>query len=164
MPRPPKPTAILELSGSFKTHPERRRHNEPVDSRGIGECPDRLPDEMRPYWDEIVTMAAPGVLKISDRWAVELAARLMHKAVNGPNIPAIRRLVKTLKLTGDAAAETVSRLIKIETIASAELSTLRSLIGGFGYTPADRSKLSIAPEKKQNRFSGFVEAPVTRPN
>src|SRR5579862_3948556 len=81
MARPRKPTAILELSGAFKEHPDRRRPTEPVDSRELGEPPARLPAAAQKYWQELAGMCVHGVLKYSDRWCVEIACRLMLKSV-----------------------------------------------------------------------------------
>ncbi len=149
MARPRKPSAILELNGAFDHNPQRRRPNEPKESRPLGEPPGRLPVEIRAFWKEIESIVPAGVLKISDRWAVELAARLMYKAVTGPNIPAILELAKTAEM--DVAE--IRKLIQSQEIGSAELSTLRSLLSALGMTPADRSKLSVPTEKPKNRFA-----------
>ena len=128
MPRPRKPTSLLELSGAFQKNPQRRRPEEPKDGRPLGAAPKRLPEAVRPFWDELVRMVTGSILTYRDRWAVELAARLMHKAVS-PRI----------------------------VISSAELSTLRSLLAALGMTPADRSKLSVPVEKPKNPFAEFAE-------
>lgn len=163
--RPRKPTAILELNGAFKHDPRRARPNEPKDDRPFGDPPERMPLEIRPFWYELVGYCAPGVLKVSDRWAIELAARLMHKAVSTPNMAVALELVNTLELTkADARA-----MLQREDITGAELSTLRTLLSSLGMTPADRTKLSVPTEKKANKFSDIaaevsVAAPTRRPN
>jgi phage terminase small subunit len=124
MARPRKPTAVLELSGAFKKNPQRKRAGEPKESRPLGDPPDRLPKRAIPFWHEIVGMTAIGVLKVSDRWCVELAACLMAKAI------------KTH-----------------EGLSAAELHTLRSLLSAMGMTPADRSKMSIPAERPKNEFT-----------
>ena len=149
MGRPRKPVQLLELNGSLKKHPDRRRNPGPNDPRPFGDPPDRLPAEIRPYWLELTSMTAPGVLAISDRWAVELAARLYFKAVNEPDIPAILELAAT---AGLSPAET-KRLIRSQMITGNELSNLRSLLASLGLTPADREKLSIPTEKPVNKFA-----------
>lgn len=155
--RPRKPTALLEVSGAYDErhgHPERRRNSEPKENRPLGDPPDRLPVEMRPYWEEIASIVPFGVLKISDRWAVELAARLMYKATSKPNIEVILELVHTLQLTPTDA----KRLINDASISSAELSTLKSLLAALGMTPADRTKLSVPTEEKpKNRFADIAQ-------
>ncbi len=164
MARPRKPTAQLELAGAFKKNPDRRRPEEPKDGRPLGDPPDRLPAEVLPFWDEIVQMAG-SVLTYRDRWAVELGARLMEKAVRTTNVEALLELIATAEL---GALEAKS-LATQQTISSAELSTLRSLLAAMGMTPADRSKLSApTSEKPKNKFTSLDEEEafggVSRPN
>jgi hypothetical protein len=83
MARPRKPTKLLELSGAFDKNPNRARPDEPQDGRPLGDPPSRLPADVVPYWRELEQMVVGGVLTFRDRWAVELAARLMFKAVSG---------------------------------------------------------------------------------
>ena len=77
MARPRTPSNILELRGSFKTHPERRRK----DLEGVGafdpQPPGHLPQELVPSWHEIVKQINPCVLTASDQSSVEIMARLM---------------------------------------------------------------------------------------
>jgi hypothetical protein len=103
MSRPRTPTAKLELRGAFKKHPERRRPQEPKDARPLGDPPERLPAKVRPFWDEIVEMVTGGILTYRDRWAVELAARLMAKAVSGSvsssELSTLRSLLAAIGMT-----------------------------------------------------------------
>jgi len=140
MARPRKPTSILELNGAFRHDPNRARPNEPRDVRALGNVPSRLPADVVPFWLELAAMVIGGVLTFRDRWAVELAARLMEKAVRETPDPE-------------------------EKITSSELSTLRSLLAALGMTPADRSKLSVPTEKAKNPFTDLAqEARAPRPN
>jgi len=139
MSRPRTPTSLLELRGAFKRHPERRRPLEPKDARPLGDPPKRLPKEVRPFWDELVDMAAAGVLRYSDRWVVELASRLMRKAASqDPD----------------------------ESISVGELAVLRGLLSSMGMSPADRSKLSVPIEKPKNVFTELAQKAqaASRPN
>ena len=103
MARPRKPTRVLELSGAFKQHPERRRAAEPQPTGPIGEPPARLYTKAIPFWDEIVTQCAPGVLTVADRWAVELASRIMLKvaigSVKGCELGVLRSLLSSMGMT-----------------------------------------------------------------
>jgi hypothetical protein len=162
MARPRKPSAILELNGAFQHDPQRRRPNEPIDVRPIGYAPKRLPPEALPFWKELIEMLPGPILTFRDRWAVELAARLMCKAVTRPSMAEILALAEEAELdAGD-----LKQLVKQQEISSAELSTLRSLLASLGMTPADRSKLSVPTEKPKNRFAaiGDPEAASARPN
>jgi hypothetical protein len=123
-----QPTSLLELKGSFRKHPERRRPAEPRDARPLGDPPARLPKRALPFWREIVDMVPAGVLKRADRWCVELAACLMAKAVKTD-----------------------------EGLSAAELNTLRSVLAAMGMTPVDRSKMSIPAERPRSQFDELAE-------
>jgi len=153
MSRPRKPSAVLELSGAFRHDPQRRRPSEPKESRPLGESPGRLPADCIAFWNELVEMSTYGVLKISDRWAVELCCRLMEKATREMSTATILELSRC----ADLSADDVKVLIRRETISSGELSTLRSLLAALGMTPADRTKLSVSPEKPKNEFADLAE-------
>jgi hypothetical protein len=151
-----KPTALHELTGYYKKNPGRRPKGvEPRNTSPLGDPPERLPVEARPFWHELADIAPLGVLTASDRWAVELAARFMAKAIHGPDIPAILELAKELEL----GKREIKNLINSQTISSTELSTLKSLLSSMGLTPVDRAKLSIPEVKPANRFSGFTDKP-----
>ena len=161
MARPRKPTSILELNGAFKINPNRARPNEPRDVRALGDAPGRLPANVVPFWHELTAMVIGGVLTYRDRWAVELAARLMEKAVREMSVVAILELAKD----GELRADEIKALAAGERITSSELSTLRSLLAALGMTPADRSKLSVPTEKAKNPFTDLAqEARAPRPN
>src|SRR5437667_9262488 len=74
MGRIPQPTAILDAKGAFLTHPERRRPNEPYETRPLGSPPKYLSDEAKKLWKEIAHNLLPGVSKVSDRHAFETSA------------------------------------------------------------------------------------------
>jgi len=152
MGRPRKPTAVLELNGAFRKDPQRRRPEEPRDARALGDPPERLPVDVVPFWRELVDQVQGGVLTYRDRWAVELAARLMAKAVGEQSASEIMALIESAELESND----IKALLKRETISSAELSTLRSLLAALGMTPADRSKLSVPTEKPKNAFADLA--------
>lgn len=92
--RPRTPTAVLELKGAFLKDPQRKkgRAREPKPNGPIGKAPAsfRYPScdaktskVLIALWDELVNMAPPKVLAKSDRWALEIACRLMNKARSG---------------------------------------------------------------------------------
>jgi|SRR5579862_5590716 len=157
MPRPRKPTALLELSGAFKHDPQRRRDGEPRPTGPLGDPPERLPTEAVPYWHEIEATCAPGVLTISDRFAVELAARLMARAVAQPTPPDVLELIRRMKTKGEAAKR-LKALLGQDGLSNGELRVLRGFLASFGMTPVDRSKLSVRVEKPKNPFDQFRKA------
>ena len=119
MPTVRKPDNVLRLSGAKKRNPGRykARGNSPVDQRGIGQCPSFLTDTQKQAWKELIRND-PGVLRRSDRIAVEMSARLMAQ---------IRE--------GDGAT-------------SATQALLTQMLHRLGQTPQGRNHVSIpAPEK-----------------
>ena len=126
MARPRTPTNVLELRGSFKRHPERKRTEEPNSLLAIGDCPDRLDAGERAAWDEIVSTCCPGVLTNADRLAVEITARLLSESWEaGREFEDVRR------------------------------RQLYTLLGQFGMNPSDRTKIRVEPPSKVNKFAAL---------
>lgn len=106
MSRPRTPTAVLELRGSFKKHPERARERagEPVPLNPLGDPPPGLSRDAKAAWKE---MAEAGFwLTSADQFMVEVAAVLMAKQRDGSiDNPARSLLVSTLSKLGFGPAE-----------------------------------------------------------
>lgn len=79
MPRPRKPTEILEPSGAFTKDPQRKRSVGAKSDRALGHAPGHLNEAERNCWKEIVANSAANVLTSSDRIVVELIARLLAR-------------------------------------------------------------------------------------
>jgi hypothetical protein len=79
MPKPRKPTKLLELSGALKRNPGRyaNRLHEPKATGPLGDPPDRMSGTERAAWHELAQLAPDGVLTKADRWLVEITCRLM---------------------------------------------------------------------------------------
>ena len=103
MARPRKPTRILELNGAFKMHPGRRRDREPQPAGPLGIPPGRMNADEVALWNEIEASCAPGVLKVSDRWSVEIAAKLMLRVTQGTakgsHLTVLRSLLAAMGMT-----------------------------------------------------------------
>lgn len=113
MARPRTPSNVLELRGSFKKDPQRKRKNEPKPTGEVGKLTMGSTDP-KEIWDELVTACAPNVLTVSDRIALEIAVEYMSQFRKDPaNYPNER------------------------------VRILISLLSKFGMTPSDRAKLSI---------------------
>jgi hypothetical protein len=101
MSRPRTPTAVLELRGAFKAHPERARERagEPRPTEPLGEPPKRLKPADKAAWCE---MRDHGFwLTSADQFMVEIAASLMAKHRGGTiDNPARSLLVSTLSKLG----------------------------------------------------------------
>ena len=125
MARPKTPTNVLQLKGAYKKHPERKpaAGTEPEAKAEIGKAPDYLESDVKAIWDEIVSLACPGVLGDSDRCIVEIAATLMAEFRRGGRDENGRPL-----------------------FTDARLSRLQAALGQLGMTPADRSKVKV-PQK-----------------
>ena len=123
MARPRKPTNVLQMKGAFKKNPGRKRASEPVPTGGIGPAPEALSKRQRTIWDEIVAICPPGVLGNTDRIALEALVRLLEEfRHNYVEFPGSR------------------------------MSQLVSLMGRFGLTPSDRSKIIVPKGKGKNPF------------
>ena len=101
MSRPRTPTAILNLRGSFKRHPERARERagEPKPLNMLGPAPARLKPKEKAAWNE---MATEGFwLTSADSFMVEIAAALMVQHREGViDNPARSLLISTLSKLG----------------------------------------------------------------
>ena len=124
MARPRTPTNVLELKGSFKKDPQRRR--EDAEAVGpLGGSPTHINGAVRGAWNEIVASAPREVLTGSDALAVELAANLLAQ------------------FRADPVEFTAAKLVRLE-----------ALLGKFGMTPADRAKVGGKKEApKGNPFA-----------
>jgi len=129
MARPRLPTAVHDLKGTAVVHPERMREraNEPEPFGGVGPCPERLGASIAEAWDYIVSCAAAGVLTSMDKVSLQLAASLLAQFWQSP-------------------AEFEPK----------HIARLHALLGSFGMTPADRSKVVVQkPAKDGNKFAKF---------
>lgn len=88
--RPRTPAKILELRGSWKAHPERRREdiegNGPFDPHP----PANLPQELAGCWRDVVRQINPQILTGSDATSVETMARLLLQIRMTSDVVAIR--------------------------------------------------------------------------
>ena len=124
MARPRKPTNVLELTGAFKKDPQRRR--EDAESAGpLSDAPPHLGGAVLHAWNEIARYAPRDVLTDSDRISLEVAANLLAQ------------------FRADPAEFPAAKLVRLE-----------ALLGKFGMTPADRSKVGGKKEApKGNPFA-----------
>ena len=128
MPRPRKPTNILNLTGAFDKNPARRkaRASEPKDLGELGDPPKRLNAEQLAAWHEIVENTAYGVLTRSDRHILEITAVLLAEFWQAGAL-----------MTGT------------------HLNILNASLGKMGLNPSDRSRVTAQEPKKENPFAQF---------
>jgi hypothetical protein len=124
--RPRKATAILEASGAFLRHPERRRarEKEPKPNAPLGEPPKRLPPNQRSIWRELLLQITPGVAKISDRLLFEVLVVLTNRFREGCATPT-------------------------------ELRLITSIATKFGLSPADRSRVAVSDNETSAESRGL---------
>jgi|TARA_B100001105_G_scaffold141225_1_gene113128 hypothetical protein len=121
-----KPTALRELQGTANRNKHRDNQDPPVVTRGIGPAPKYLNDAQSEIWDEIVSGMYSGVLGEADRLALETLTRLVY----------------TMRTD-------------FEEMSAAKLSQLSTMLGRFGMTPSDRTKIVVP--KKDDKKNGFTE-------
>lgn len=125
MARPRTPTNILDARGAFKKDPQRKRH-EPKPRGPLGPPPRYFDNDLKKIWREIVKQIPEGVLTKADRLSLEELTKLVHES----------RTFGTTMLVGRS-------------------NLLRTYIGLFGMSPADRARLDIQPEDAKNDFDDF---------
>ncbi|MEM7515436.1 MAG: hypothetical protein AAF368_00740 [Planctomycetota bacterium] len=113
MGRPRKPTASHELQGTRPGATNRDRSGEPT-ADPLGPPSETLDPLQLMCWHEIVGALPKGVALNSDRFTIEIAARLLAK---------YRAVDLNMK--------------------SADLALLRTTLASLGMTPADRSKVGV---------------------
>lgn len=116
-------TSILELKGSYRKNPQRRRSAEPVAAPFRNTPPSHLTAAQKKIWRAIVKDCADGVITQSDRLALEQLTMLVSEWRENP---------KDFKTSRHAL--------------------MHSCLARFGMTPCDRSKI-IVPKVTANKFS-----------
>lgn len=114
MARPRTNSKVLEMRGAYKAHPERKPKHEPKGAL----LDDRMPPGLTKYeqnlWQELIAMAAPGVLENGDKWSIEYLVRLMARFRKAKGV-----------------------------VPASELTALMRAMTEFGLTPVSRSKVLV---------------------
>jgi len=131
--RPRTPTKILDLKGSYKTHPERKQERaaEPKPRADRVTPPKYLSKDHKACWREIIKQAPPGVYTNMDRQALEVTCVLLDKFRKGYTLMA-------------------------EPMSAAELGLLTRMLSQLGMTPADRSRIAVP--KQDEKTDGWADA------
>ena len=120
---PKKPTQLKIVQGTDKRNKTRMNPDEPIPDRGIGDAPAHLSKRRQAIWDEVVGISYPGVLGEADRIGLEMMARLIY----------------TMRFNDNE-------------MTAAMFTQLSQLIGRFGMTPSDRTKIVVKKAKPKNEF------------
>ncbi len=128
MPAKRKPATVLELKGSWRKDPRRRRSD--VTSWGpIGPPPDHFIEAQREAWEDVIDFAPQGVLKASDVVYVELLSCLWAEYREGP-----------------------------ANFTAAKLALLHKMLRDSGLTPASRAYVEPEPdEPEDDEFAEFFQ-------
>lgn len=123
--RPPKPTNLLELSGAYKKHPERRKQRthepKPVDGP-LPPFQDMEGKTQEAAWELLLACIPPGVVTPTEWPVLYEVSRLMFLSWN-------------------------------DACTASERNTLAAYFGKFGMTPSDRARMQFRSEKPKNRWS-----------
>ena len=114
------PTSIQDTKGAFIKDPQRKRTNEPTTNRPIGAPPAYLTPDEKKVWKQLAKQALPGVLMQSDRLMFSVLVRLANKHYTGAAMMA------------------------------SETSQMIQLSSKFALNPADRSKVSVEHDDKDD--------------
>jgi hypothetical protein len=128
-----KPTEIRELHGTHNRNKHRDNPNQPKAEGGIGPAPKHFTEQQVECWDYLVGCMFIGVMGKSDRPTMEMMSVLFHRF-----------------RYGEYDKEAV-----IPALNGAELSRLDSLLGRYGMTPSDRSKIVVPKEDDKNEFENL---------
>lgn len=128
-----KPKALRELNGTADRNKHRDNQDQPPVARGIGPAPEHFTELQSDIWDYLVGVMYAGVLSISDRPTMEMMTILFHRFRHG-----------------DYEENSVCPALN-----GVELSRLDSLMGRYGMTPSDRTKIVVPKKEKSNPFEGM---------
>jgi hypothetical protein len=125
-----KPQALREVSGTANRNKHRDNQDQPKVTIGIGPAPSHFTEQQVEIWDYLVSVMFAGVLSRSDRPTLEMMAVLFYRFRHG---------------TYDE--DTVCPVLN-----GVELSRLDSLMGRYGMTPSDRTKIVVPKQPDHNPF------------
>jgi phage terminase small subunit len=126
MARPRKPTAVLELNGSFKKDPSRKRDKEPIIDKKVGDPPSYFELEQIEMWNEIKASIVQGVAILSDKFSLEMLCNALVEYRRNPF-----------------------------DFTAADKAQLRSMLNGFGMSPSSRAQIEIPQPKVDNPWDKF---------
>lgn len=108
-----KTTAVLEAKGSFKKNPQLKRVDPPTADE-IGPPPPYFAQNECAVWQELIDTSPKGVLKNSDRSALEIASALLSDFRKNR-----------------------------ESFNNGRISSLQKALASLGRTPVDRGRIAV---------------------
>ena len=124
MARHAQPLEVAKLKGADKKNPQRYRATPPKSKLPLGRAPADLIEGADACWYELSDMSVPGVLTGADRIALEVLANMLCEYRAAP-----------------------------KDFATTKLGQMIGILGRFGMTPSDRTKLGVEDKKQDNPFA-----------
>jgi P27 family predicted phage terminase small subunit len=151
--RKPLPTLIKQAKGTLRKH--RINPREPKPQQFLGEPPEHLSDGAKEAWRYAIKCAPPGLLSTLDGsilmiWAC--AADLHNKAQQG--------LAKTGVLIKSPEGG-IPMQSPYLAIANKQAQIMAKAATEMGFTPASRSRVSIASESADDLAPPGIKSPVS---
>jgi P27 family predicted phage terminase small subunit len=150
---PPKPTALKIVAGTDR--PCRTNPAEPKPPRGRPSPPLHLSDKARAVWANVVdTLDQMGVLTDADALAVEGLCEAYADVQAARTALAARDGALTYETETKVGGRMVRAYPEVAILADAD-RRLMAWMSRFGLTPADRSRVAMAPTTGGNKFAEF---------
>jgi P27 family predicted phage terminase small subunit len=151
--RKPKPTALKKLEGNPGKRPLNDR--EPEFRRDVPYCPRHLSVVAKREWHRIVReLYAAGLLTVADRAALAAYCQLYARWVQAEQ-----------KLAGGSLTITTDKGFVLQNplvgICNTALDGMRKYLIEFGMTPSSRSRLHVAPPKKEKSLEELLNEAVS---
>jgi len=125
-----KPMELRKLHGTANRNKHRDNPDQPEITKGIGPAPDHFNELQAEIWDYLVSIMFENVLSETDRPSFEVLCILFWRFRHGEH-------------EKDAA---------IPALLAAELNRMDSLMGRYGMTPSDRTKIVVPKAESENPF------------
>lgn len=154
--RPPKPTALKVLSGTFRK--DRQNTREPKPAAGIPGCPKFLNSTAKAEWRRIAPeLARLGLLTSIDRACLAAYCQLWGRWQEAEAV--LRR--------GGLTFTTPNGFMQKRpevTIARESMALLRNFASEFGFSPASRTRVrAVPPEGEIDPFEEFLGQAKPKP-
>jgi P27 family predicted phage terminase small subunit len=146
--RRPKPTALKKLEGNPGKRPLNER--EPILPPAVLRCPRHLEPEARKEWRRVVhELNAAGLLTRVDRAALAAYCQLYARWIAAEKEIQADGLILTTAKGGVMQNPAVR-------IAATSLDGMRKYLVELGMTPSSRSRLKVAPPKKEKSLEEML--------
>ncbi|WP_370212562.1 hypothetical protein [Alloalcanivorax venustensis] len=126
MPTPRKPITLRKIQGTAHRNKHRQNADQPIPDCQLAGPPGHLTERQQEIWQELTGIMYRGVLGRADGVAMELLCRMVEEMRHD-----------------------------FDNMNAAKLTQLSSLLGRFGMTPSDRTKVVVPKAPQANPFEGL---------